>query len=62
MNIFTHVALIFSYMESAILDFEKYVVRGDHVLIHYTIFCDNKMVESTIEDEARQGGIYKSGN
>ncbi len=49
------------YMESAILDFEKDVVRGDHVLINYTIFCGNKMVESTIEDEARQGGIYRLG-
>ncbi len=39
-------------MESAILDFEKDVVRGDHVLINYTIFCDSEL--PTTKEAVRQ--------
>ncbi len=41
------------------MDFERKVAKGDHVLIHYTIFCEDKMVETTDEEEAKKGGIYE---
>jgi len=42
----------------AIMDYERVVARGDHVLVHYTVSCGSNMVEATGEEEARRGGIY----
>ncbi len=43
---------------SYIYDYERIVAKGDHVLIHYTVYCDGEMVETTDEEEAKRGGIF----
>jgi|GEM_PF-4226654 peptidylprolyl isomerase len=44
--------------ESAILEHERFVAKGDHVLVHLTAFYNGKAVFTTSEAEAKRHGIY----
>ncbi len=45
-------------MESAILEHERFVAKGDHVLVHLTAFYNGRAVLTTSEEEARRHGIF----